>query len=123
MHDQPNDNSSNMKLNNLHVNAGMNIMRQHGTLKFTPAHTYSVLVATWGVFNLSYATISHNDFNKTHILILYPLDIDTNHQTCLASTQQSKREKSDEIGQVEKASIAPIDLEAVSKIDPIVILR
>ena len=52
VHDQSNYNGSNTKLNNLYGDAIMNWMRQHGTLKFTPAHINSVLVATWETFKL-----------------------------------------------------------------------
>ena len=52
VHDQPNDNGPNMKLNNFYGNARMNWMRHHGTLKFTSAHMNSVLVETWEAFKL-----------------------------------------------------------------------
>ena len=70
-----------------------------------------ILVATWDDLKLSSATIDQNYFKKAHILPLYPPEIDTNHQDFLAGTQQLNREKSDGIGQIEKASILPIDME------------
>ena len=100
VHDQPNYNSPNMKLENMYGNAIMNWMIQHGSLKFTPAHINSVRVATWEAFKISSATITHNTFNNTHILPLSPPDIDTNHQTFLAVTQQLNIEKADDIGKI-----------------------
>ena len=47
VHDQPNYNVTNMTLKNMYVNAIINCMRKHGTLKFALAHMNSVLVATW----------------------------------------------------------------------------
>ena len=82
-----------------------------------------VLVDTWEAFKLSYATITYSNFKKTNLFPLYPLYIDTNHQACLAGTQQSNKEKSDEIGQIAKAGIAPIEMERVITTDPMVILR
>ena len=100
VHDQPNDNSPNMKLNNLYGNPINNWMRHNGTLKFTPAHMNYVLVAIWESFGLSSTKITHNYFKRTHIPPLYPPDIYTDRQDFLGGTQQSNREKSDEIVQI-----------------------
>ena len=121
-HDQPNDNGPNTKLNNLYGNKVMNWMRYHGTLKFKRYHMNSVLVETWEDLKLSSATITHKAFKKTHLLPLYPPDIETNHQYCLAGTKQSNREKADEIWSIAKAIIAPIDKEEVVTNNPKVIL-
>ena len=67
VHDQPNNNGPNMKLNNFYDNAKMNWMRHHGTLKFTPAHMNYVPVETWEAFKLSYVTITQEYFRMTHI--------------------------------------------------------
>ena len=91
VYDQQNDNGPNMKLNNLYGNAIMNWMRHHGTLKFTPAHMSSFLVATWEAFKISSVIINQNAFKKTHILSLSLPDIYTNQQACLSVTQQSNR--------------------------------
>ena len=91
MHDQPNDNGSNMKLNYFYGSTRMNYMRHHGTLNFTPAHMNYILVATWDDLKLSSATIDQNSFKKAHILPLYPPEIDTNHHACLTGTKQLNR--------------------------------
>ena len=67
VHDYPNDNGPNTKLENMYGNARMNWMRHHGTLKFTPSHMNSILVATWEAFKISSVTITQNDFKKTRI--------------------------------------------------------
>ena len=66
VHNQTNDNGTNMNLNNLYANERMNWMRHHGTLKFTSAHMNYVLVATWEAFKFSSMTITQNAFKKTH---------------------------------------------------------
>ena len=123
VHDHPKDNGPNMKINNLYGNAIMNWMRHHGTLKFTRAHMNSVLIETWEAFRLSPVTINQKGFKKTHLLPLDPPDIVTNHQSCIAGTQNSNREKEDEIGCISKAIIFPIYMEEVRTTDPMVILR
>ena len=100
-----------MNLKNFYVDARMNWMRHHGTLKFITAHMNSVLIEIREDFKLSSMTITHKFFKKTDFLLLYPLDIGTNHQDCPASTQQSNLEKADEIGCIANVSIAPIDME------------
>ena len=82
-----------------------------------------VLVDTWEAFKLSYATITYSNFKKTNLFPLYPLYIDTNHQACLASTQQSNREKVDDIRRIAKASVTPIEMEKSRTTDTMVILR
>ena len=86
MHDQPNDNGSNMKLNYFYGNTRMNYMRHHGTLNFTQAHMNSVLIATWESLKLPSTKINCNDYKKTNITPLSPPDIDTNHQACIYGT-------------------------------------
>ena len=44
VHDHPNNNSPNTKLNNLYGNTRMNWMSNHGTLNFTPPHMNYVIV-------------------------------------------------------------------------------
>ena len=46
VHDQKNDNGSNMKPKDLYDNTTMNWMWHHGTLKFTTDHMNYILVAT-----------------------------------------------------------------------------
>ena len=118
----PNDNGPNMKLNNLYSNARMNWMRHHGTLKFTPVYMNSVLVATWEAFKLTSATITLNAFKKIHTP-------PSTHHTLTPTTMlvslvlKLNREEGDEIGQILKASIAPIEMEEFRTTKPMVILR
>ena len=123
VHDQPNDNGKNMKLNNLYGNAIMNWMIHHVTLKFTSSQMNYVLVETWEAFKISSATITHKAFKNTHILPLSPPYIGFNHQACLDGSQQSNRYIVDDIGRIEKESITPINMEEFRTTDPIIILR
>ena len=93
------------------VNARMNCMRHHGTLKFITSHMNSVLIEIREDFKLSSMTITQKFFKKTHLLPLHPLDIGTNHQDFPAGTQQSNLEKADEIVCTENVSIAPIEMD------------
>ena len=123
MHDHPNDNLPNTKIKNLYGNVIMNWTIHHGTLKFSLPHMNSVLVETWEAFKIPSATITQKAFKKTHLPPLYPADIGTNQQDHLAGIQLSNRDKDDDIGCIEKASIANIQMEEVRKTDPMVILR
>ena len=125
MHDQNNDNGPKIKLMNIYGNSRMNWMIHHGTLQFTPAHMNSILVKTWESFKLSSTIITQNASKKTPTPPppLSPPYIDTNHQYCLGVTQQSNREKADEILQISKAIISHIELKAIRKIEPTFILR
>ena len=123
VHDHPNYNCPNMKLNNFYGNARMDWMRHDRDLKFSPSHTNSVLVKTWEAFKLPSATTTQKIFKKTRIPHLSPLDIDTNHQAFLAGTQQSNRDKLDDIGRISKASIAHIEMAEVRTTDPMVIMK
>ena len=71
------------------------------------------------------ATITGEYFNKTHTHThtVFPSNIVTNHQACLAGTQMSNIEKTYEIVLIEKLIIAPIDMEEVRTTEPMVILR
>ena len=64
---------------------------QPSILHFTLDHMNYVLVATWEAFKLTSATITLNDFKKTHTPPLSPPDIDTNHQAFLTGNQQLNR--------------------------------
>ena len=68
-------------------------------------------------------TTIYNTFKRKHILTLSPPDIGTNNQAYIAGTQQSNREKEDDIGCIAKASISKIEMEEVRTTDPMLILR
>ena len=92
VHDQLNDNGPNTKINNFDGFARMNLMRLHGTLKFTPAHMNYVLVETWEAFKLSSTKITQKYFKMTHILPLSPSEIVTNSKSlsCWYSTVKQR---------------------------------
>ena len=123
MHDHTNNNGTNMKPKNLYGNEIMNWMRKHRTLKFTPDLMNYVLIKTWEAPKLSPTATTHKYFNTTHLSPLSSPDIGTNHQYCLAGNQKSNIEREDDIGSIEKFSIAPIDMEEVRKSVPMIILR
>ena len=77
-------------------------MRYRGTFKFAPAHVNYVFVATLGSLKLSYVIINQKNIKKTHVIPLYPPEIDNNHQYCLSGNQQSNIEKSEDIGEIER---------------------
>ena len=110
VHEYTNNNGTNFNLNNLHVNKIMNWMRKNGNLKFMLDHMNAILVETWEYFKISSASITHDVFKKTYLTHLSPPEKYTNHQACLAATQVSKRRKTDDIGSISKARIAPIDM-------------
>ena len=80
VHDKPNNNGQNMKINDLYGNEIMNWMRQHGTLKLTLSHMNYVLVETWESFKLSSTKITQKDFKKTRLLPLSLSGIDGNYR-------------------------------------------
>ena len=65
VHDHPNNNGPNTKLNNMYGNARMKNMKHHGTLKFSLPRMNSTLVETWGAFELSHTKITQKSPNKT----------------------------------------------------------
>ena len=86
-------------------------MRQHGTLKFTPAHMNYVLVTTWEAFKLPSAKITHNALKKTHILPLYPPDIETTKIVSMVLNNQT--DKNHTILDIYQRPVSfPIDIEA-----------
>ena len=69
----------------------MNWTRQHVTLKSNNKyHMNYVLVATWGAFKTFVRENNHSEnLSRRHIPPpLSPPDIGTDHQACLAGTQQ-----------------------------------
>ena len=62
LHDQPNHNGPNMRLNNLYCNASMNWMRHYGTVKFTPPHMNYFLIEIREALKLSSATTTQKNF-------------------------------------------------------------
>ena len=48
--DQPNDNGPSLKIKRYYGIEKVKCQRQHGTIKFTPAHMNSILVEMWNSF-------------------------------------------------------------------------
>ena len=97
--------------------------RNHGTMKFTPAHMNSVLVEMWHLFQQQSALVIISAFRKTNLLPLAPPDDDTNTQAFLAATQTPSGKKSEENEEIARASMAPVAVDVIKTIDPMVILR
>ena len=55
--DQPNDNGPNLKLKRYYGISKLKCQRQHGTIKFTPAHMNSVLVEVCILFQQQSASV------------------------------------------------------------------
>ena len=102
LHDQPNKNDPNTKLNKLYVNSIMNWMIDHGTIKFSPFLINFAFFETWEDLKLSSTTITQKYSKKNNIETLSPPYIGINHQYFLACIQQYNREKSGEIGRISK---------------------
>ena len=64
---------------------------QPSSLHFTMAHINYVLVATWEAFKIPSATITHNALKKTHILPLYPPDIETTKLVSMVLNNQTEK--------------------------------
>ena len=62
-------------------------------------------------------------FKKMKLLPLAPPDHDTNTQACLAATQTPSGNKSEEIEEIARASMAPLIIDVIRTTDPMVILR
>ena len=82
--------------------------RQNGTMQFTPVHMNSVLVEMWHLFQQQSACVIIDTFKKTKLLPLAPPDHDTNTQACLAATQPPSGNKSEEIEEIARASMATV---------------
>ena len=92
--DQSNDNGPNLKLKRYYSISKTKWQRQHGTMKFTPAHMNSILVEMWHLFQKKSALVIIDAFKKTKLLPPAPPDHDTNTQACLAATQTPSGKKS-----------------------------
>ena len=76
--DYPNDNGPNLNLKKYYGIAKLKWQRQHGTMKFTPTHTSSVIVDIWHSFQQKPASVIIEAFKKTKLLSLSPPDHDNN---------------------------------------------
>ena len=82
-----------------------------------------VLVYMWHLFQQQSALVIIDAFRKTKLLPLAPPDHDTNTQACLAASQTPSEKKADEIEDIARASMAPVVIDVIKTIDPMVILR
>ena len=92
-------------------------------MKFTPAHMNSVLVEMWHLFQQQSALVIIDAFRKTKLLPLDTPDHDTNTQACLSASQTPSGNKSDEIEDIARASMAPVVIDVIRTTDPMVIFR
>ena len=92
-------------------------------MKFTPSHMKYVLVEMWYLFQQQSACVIIDAFLKTKLLPLAPPDHDTNTEACLAATRTPSGNKSEEIEEIARASMAPVAVDAINTIYPMVILR
>ena len=60
---------------------------------------------------------------KTKLLPLAPPDHGTNTQACLAASQTPSGKKLEEIEEIARASMAPVAVDVIKTINPMVILR
>ena len=65
---------------------------------------------------------NHLCLKKTKLLTFAPPDHDSNTQACLAKTQTPSGNKSEEIEEIPRASMAPVAVDAIKTIDPMFIL-
>ena len=91
-------------------------------MKFTPSHMNSVLVEMWHLFQQQSALVIIDAFRKTKLLPLAPPDHDTNTQAFLAATQTPSGKKAEEIEEIARASMAPVVIDVIKTVDPMVIL-
>ena len=71
--DQPNDNGLNLKLKRYYGISKTKWQRQHGTIKFTPAHMNSVLVEMWHSFQQKSSCVIIDALKKTKLYHLLHL--------------------------------------------------
>ena len=77
----------------------------------------------WHSLQQQSACVIIDTFKKTKLLPLAPPDHDTNTQACLAATHTPSGKKSEEIEEIARSSMAPVAVDVIKTIDPMVILR
>ena len=82
-----------------------------------------VLVDMWHSFQQQSASVVVDALKKMKLMPLDPPDHNTNAQACLAATQTPPGKKSEEIEDIDRASMSPVAVETIRMTYPMVILR
>ena len=85
-------------------------MLKYGTTNVSPHHMNSVLVISWDNFKVSAGNIIKDSFGKTKLPPFRPPNLTTNTQICDASTQLPSGFKFEEINNILRQTVAPIEL-------------
>ena len=107
INDHPNNNGPNLNLKRYYGIVKLKWQRQHGTMKFTPAHMNYVLVEMWHYFQLKPDSITIDALKKTKLLSLSPPDFHTNAQACLGATQTPFGAKLEDTEDIYRSFMAP----------------
>ena len=92
-------------------------------MKFNPVHMNSVLVEMCNYFQQQPVSVMIYAFKKTKLLFFYPPYHNTNAQARLAATQTPSGTRSEEIKDIDRASMAIEEVKSIRKTDLTVILR
>ena len=84
-------------------------MLKYGTTKFSPHHMKSVLVEKLDAFKMSDGNTIRDSFSKTKLLSLSPTNLKTNNQACAVSIQEPHGYKGEEINNISRQIVAPIE--------------
>ena len=97
-------------------------MLKYGTEKFLPHYMNSVLVKARDAFKVSDGNIIRETFVKTKIPPLTPPEFTTNTQACAASIKLSSGYKAEEINNISRHTVGPIEVKLTSTDDTIIVL-
>ena len=90
---------------------------------FSPHHTNSVLFEAWDAFNMSAGTIIRDSFEKTKLLSPRHNNLTTNSQVYAACIQVSSGSKAEEINNISRQAVAPIELQVTRTDYPMVVFQ
>ena len=96
---------------------------QYGTAKMLPHHMKSILVREWDAFKVSAGKFIRDIFVKKNLLTLSPTELTMNNQACAASVQVSSGEKAEEINNISRHTVAPIEVQVTRTDYPMVVLQ
>ena len=123
INDQPKDNVPNVKLKSLYNMEKSSWILKYAMKKFLPHYMKSVLIESWDTFKVSAGNIVKGNFAKTNLLPLISTDLTTNNQSCAASVQVSYGSKAEEINNMLRQTVAPIELQFTGTDDTMVFLQ
>ena len=98
-------------------------MMKYGMAKFSPRHMTYILVGAWDALNVSSVNITRERFVKTNLPPLSPPRLTKNTQACAISIQVSSGAKDEEINNISRHAVAPIEIQVTSTNDPMVVFR